>query len=111
MNKSKLPKNWTFDDRKYKIIWKKPRDTKEMIKAGLTIHGDCADPKSLSEDRTIRISPHGSVKDVATILVHEAIHAEFWDYSEEAVERVSSNLIELLDRCGFLSTDFKGKLD
>ena len=95
MDKSKLPKKWRFDDKTYKIIWKKPRNAE----------GLCDSPKNNADERCIYINPNGSNKEVALILLHEGLHASAFYLDEETVETVSTDLLELLDKCGLLRED------
>lgn len=93
INKEKLPKTWSFDDKKYKLVWKKPYRSE----------GLCADPKSPAEDRTMHINPNSTNKELVLLLLHEGLHAEAFFFDEETVERISSNLTELLDRVGLIT--------
>lgn len=92
MDTTKFPKSWSFDDKKYKIIWKKPRNAE----------GLCQDPKNYAEDRKIHINPNGDSKDIALLLLHEGLHAEAFYLDEDTVERISSNLLELLCKCNLI---------
>ncbi len=88
----KLPKYHRFNGKLYRLKWRKPY-------RGM---GLCECPDAPPKDRVITVDPKLSAKDFCETLIHEALHAEQWYLDENTVERISSNLVELLDRCNLL---------
>lgn len=99
MNKSKLPKSWYFDDKRYKLIWKKPRRNKQEMENNIEVFGYCDDPKNSPKDRTIVVNPNLEIQEFVETLIHEATHSEIWVISEEKVTNFAENLTELLFAC------------
>lgn len=57
--------------------------------------GDCD-----RDARVIRVL-HGLTQDEERrVLIHETLHAELWDLDEEAVDRISESIADVLRRCG-----------
>lgn len=99
MDTSKLPKSWYFNDKKYKLVWKKPRNTKEAIKDGMDILGDCAAPSAPANERSIRVNPNLEIKEFFEILLHEASHSSLWVISEEEITEFAENITALMFEC------------
>lgn len=63
------------------------------------LNGDCTAPDI--KNRTIRIRPCLDPYDELETIIHECLHACYWDLSEEVVEESASGIAELLIRLGY----------
>ncbi len=84
-------KTHTFNGKKYKIKWKKPRGCE----------GLCDSPDNPASNRAITIRPDLSAKEISGLILHEGLHAGCFYLDEETVTQVSDDLNELLWKCGF----------
>jgi hypothetical protein len=91
--KNKLPKYHEYNGKKFKLIWRKPRNC----------DGLCEDPKNPAPERFIQINPNDSIEEVCNTLIHESLHAELWDLDEDAVTRIADEITDLLVKCGLIS--------
>jgi len=89
------PKNHTFDNRKYQIVWKKVKGC----------NGLCEAPTNHSSERRIFIAPSLKGKELVETLIHESLHAELWCLDEETVTRVAVEITELLSKCDLLKIE------
>jgi hypothetical protein len=81
-----------FRDKKYNI--------KFIKKLSMTnSDGLCDDPKS--RKKTIEISNELSGKKELEIVLHESLHACFWDLDEEAITETAIDISKFLWKCGY----------
>ena len=83
----KLPKTHTFNGVKYDIDISDPLD------------GYCDSPRGGKP--TLRIVSNLNTKTGLITVLHEALHAEGWAVSEDVVDRVSSEIGNLLWRLNY----------
>ena len=85
-----LPKTYTFNGKKYRI------DVEPY-------HSACEQPKRPKRYIPEICFPDGIDNTLATLykLIHEALHAENWEMSEEKVTRVSREVARFLWRFGY----------
>lgn len=97
MDCRKKIKSHTFRGKRWKIVWRKPpRTTKGDSDA------DCERPDST--DKTIRINSKAAGLRELELELHEAAHASFWDWDEEAVEEAARDIAKFLWRIGWRRT-------
>lgn len=90
-------KKHSFDNKAYRIQWRKP----------YLCEGICAAPTHPFPRRHILINPHSDGKTLMGTLIHEAIHAEQWYLDESTVERIGEEVSDFLWKCGYRLTDGK----
>lgn len=61
------------------------------------------------ERREITIDPRLSDERMLGTAIHEVLHLEQWDLSEEAVLRIEANIVDVLLRLGFHKTEKDGE--
>lgn len=61
--------------------------------------GLCDDPAT--ESREIWIDPRLSVEHELEIVIHELLHAAFWDIDESVIEQVAKDFARVLWRMGY----------
>jgi hypothetical protein len=66
-------------------------------------HGECDAP--YVKGKQIRIYGEQKGRELVDTVLHEALHAAFWDLDDEAVHEVAHDLARLLDRAGLLRKD------
>jgi hypothetical protein len=98
-------KSATFRGKRYRMIWRKPRDGKQDKAAGQSITGWCDNHET--KHRAIRVATSGrSNVSILDIVIHEALHACFPDADEVAVSETSNSIMALLVRMG-IQVEFK----
>lgn len=90
--KLRKPKYHTFDGKKYRLKWRKPRGA----------IGLCAPPNRPLAERVITISPHGSSEEIVNTIIHESLHANLWVLDEFIVHQTADDITALLVKCGVI---------
>lgn len=63
-------------------------------------HGECDAPSV--KGKQIRIYGEQSGRQLVDTVIHEFLHAAFWDLDDEVVHEVAHDLARLLDRLGLI---------
>ena len=98
-------KSHVFRGKRYNIKWVPPSklNTKEHKDKGETCFGVCNPPtrkgKSIKIDNTLKDF------DKLETIVHESLHAVFWDLDEYAVQDAAEDLAKLLWKLGYREID------
>ena len=66
-------------------------------------YGRCDGPHI--KNKTITVDPRISGQTELDTVIHECLHAAFWDMDEEAVEEVATDLARILIRLGWKNGD------
>ena len=61
------------------------------------------------ERREITLHPDQTEISLMGTAIHETLHLEQWDLSEEAVLRIEANIVDVLLRLGFRRTEKDGE--
>jgi hypothetical protein len=88
-------KTASFRGRKFQILWKKPRKSSKEETAA---HGACDCPAD--SGKRIYIHPNPNHEELLDTVIHESLHAAFWDLEETAVTQCCEDLRHLLKRMG-----------
>ena len=64
------------------------------------IAGNCDDPKTPGE-KIIMVDPACRGREELRVIIHEALHACYWDLSEDAIHEGSRDVGELLWTMGY----------
>lgn len=91
MAKKKPVKNHTFRGKRYKISFQ------NVVKG--KVLGLCDSPDG--KGKTIRIKRDLDEQNELETIVHESLHACFWDIDEEAVHESAKDIASLLVRLGY----------
>ena len=98
-------KRITLRKRSYRVVLVSKLGSEEN-----PIYGDCSNPNI--PNRTIRYLSGLKGEKRLDVLIHEMLHACFWDISEESIEESSSDVARALWRFGWHMNDeegYKGK--
>lgn len=63
------------------------------------IGGLCDDPKDKTRQITVLVKPR--TKNSLRVLLHECLHAENWSKNEKVIDRVSTEISDLLWKLGY----------
>lgn len=85
-------KTHTFRNKRFRMVWR----------GGKTYHGKCDDPKDSGRCISVGINSDNLVT-VGTV-IHESIHAAFFDLDEAAVEAAERDIMRLFRRMGMKVT-------
>ncbi len=94
-------KRITLRKRSYRVILASKLGPEES-----PIYGDCSSPNS--PNRTIRYFSGLKGERRLDVLIHEMLHACFWDVSEEGIEQSASDIARALWRFGWHMSDEEG---
>lgn len=84
-----------FEGQEFEFNFRKPR--RETGADGL-----CYPPKNLSVSK-IYVNPHMTKKRIREVIIHELIHAFFWDLPEYKVEKIAKVISKILNKFVYLS--------
>ena len=79
-----------FDGQEYEIKLRKPR--KEMEADGL-----CYPPKDTTKSK-ILVNPHLKQKDIKEIILHEMLHAFFWELPEYKITYFAKTASQIINK-------------
>lgn len=95
IKKLKTIKSHTFNEKKYKILWRKPlyRGKKNPPL------GTCDPPHK--KNKKITINPKLTQKKLLAVMIDEAFHGCFWPIENDFVDKISDSMSEFLWRAGW----------
>jgi hypothetical protein len=65
--------------------------------------GHCSDPSDVN--KTIRLKSGLKGEEELEVLIHEMLHACFWDIAEESIDEAGVDIARVLWRLGYRKTD------
>ncbi len=94
--KLKPVRSATFRGKRYKIVWSIPK--RHQIHNEPTL-GVCEAPNQ--KDKAICIQKGTSEIENLSTIIHESLHASYWDHDEDSTQEVADDLARFLWRCGY----------
>ena len=79
-----------FRGRRWLITWRKP---------GRDFDGHCEPPNQ--HGKHICIGPRLDEKDLLETIIHEGLHASYWELTEDAVDEAARDITKVLWRMGW----------
>ena len=94
-------KRESFGGKRYEIEWTIPEETKlrHKEKSEMPLFGVCDHPNRKRKAICFDLSAK-TEEEILETLIHEALHAEFWDLKEEKIQFAGEDLSRFLFRLG-----------
>ena len=92
-----------FNGRRYRIIWRRPRNETTCSGCGRLINkqsdGGCDPPDG--HDKCIMIGPKLDEPVLLETAIHESLHALLWLVDEQAIDVTARDIASFIRRIGF----------
>ncbi len=105
-------KSHKFREQKFKMIWKRPRVTKQDVEEYRSTSGNRKiKAKDIEISGKVRpnpkimwIAPNLPVEKLLETTIHESLHACYWDLDENAIDEGTKSIMGLFKKMGMKVT-------